>query len=116
MAPVGNPSLFMRFFGLVENFPLYGMLGIACSLAVYTPVRHLMTAPDIALDPAGRNFADNLASNPRVLRKAVNYQGGILGTLSRVHEYPHVLPDVGVPQAHPKPKAFVKPTTIPGPQ
>jgi hypothetical protein len=116
MSPVGNPSLFMRFFGLVENFPLYGMLGIACGLAVYTPVRHLMTAPDIYLDTAARNHMDNLASNPRVLERAQNYDKGILGAVSKMCDYPHVLPDVGVPVAHPKPAhPYVKPTSIPQP-
>lgn len=32
----------------VENQPLYVMVGIACGLAVYTPIRHLMNAADIA--------------------------------------------------------------------
>jgi hypothetical protein len=99
MAPVANPSMFMRFFGLseprgmgpahgarspaaaaacscvlsrgaaprhtgsrpalpphapqprrpllpppVENQPLYLMVSIACGLAVYTPIRHLVRA------------------------------------------------------------------------
>lgn len=73
MAPLGNPSLFVRFFGLVENYPLYAMLGIACGLAAYTPIRHLTQAADIALDPRARNFGDNLASNPRYLEKAKSY-------------------------------------------
>lgn len=116
MSPVGNPSLFMRFFGLVENYPLYAMLGIACGLAAYTPVRHLMTAPDVYLDTQARNHMDNLASNPRVLQKAMNYDKGVLGWASRVRDYPHVLPDVGVPLAHPKPvQRYVKPTAIPQP-
>jgi hypothetical protein len=32
----------------VENYPLYAMVGIACGLAVYTPIRHLTKAADIA--------------------------------------------------------------------
>lgn len=32
----------------VENYPLYAMVGIACGLAVYTPIRHLTQAADIA--------------------------------------------------------------------
>ena len=48
MVHFGNQSLFKTFFGLVENFPLYGMVGIACGLAAYTPIRHLTHAADIA--------------------------------------------------------------------
>ncbi|KAF8059372.1 Selenoo [Scenedesmus sp. PABB004] len=73
MSPVGNPSLFMRFFGLVENFPLYGCLAVACGLAAYTPIKHLTSAADIALDGRARNFGDNLASNPRYEQKARHY-------------------------------------------
>jgi hypothetical protein len=32
----------------VENYPLYAMVGIACGLAAYTPIRHLTNAADIA--------------------------------------------------------------------
>ncbi len=32
----------------ISEAPLYTMLGIACGLAVYTPIRHLLTAPDIS--------------------------------------------------------------------
>eukprot|EP00878_Enallax_costatus_P002118 GHUV01002286.1.p1 GENE.GHUV01002286.1~~GHUV01002286.1.p1 ORF type:complete len:134 (+),score=31.36 GHUV01002286.1:270-671(+) len=73
MAPVGNPSLFVRFFGDPANFPLYAVLGVACGLAAYTPIKHLTSAADIALDPRARNFGDNLASNPRYVEKARHY-------------------------------------------
>jgi hypothetical protein len=73
MAPLGNPSLFMRFFGLAENQPLYVMVGIACGLAVYTPIRHLTNAADIALDTRARAYGDNLAENPRYAEKGKHY-------------------------------------------
>ena len=39
-----------------------------------------------------------------------------LSCLLQICDYPHVLPDIGVPVAHPKPAhPYVKPTTIPQP-
>lgn len=117
MAPVGNPSLFYRFFGLVENYPLYAMLGVACGLAAYMPFRHLLTDPELMVLPATRNHSDNLASSPQYLEKAKHYERGVLGAVSRVRDYPHVLPDVGVGS---RPEYIVnkwtKPTTVPQPE
>ena len=45
----------------------------ACGLAVYTPVRHLATASDITLDRSQRDYADDLASGPRLLNRAKQY-------------------------------------------
>lgn len=66
------------------------MLGIACGLAVYTPIRHLATAPDIALDRDSRDFADHLASNPRTLERAKNYEGGVLGGVASIKSWPEI--------------------------
>lgn len=115
MAPVGNPSLFVRFFGLVENYPLYLMLGIAGGLAAYMPFRHLTSDPELAVLPSMRNHSDNLASTPRFLEKARHYEGGVLGMASKVRDYPHVLPDVGV-GSRPQYGHWAKPTSIPQPQ
>lgn len=115
MSPVGNPSLFMRFFGLVENYPLYAMLGIASGLAVYMPFRHLMSDPELAVMPSVRNHSDNLASNPQFLEKAKHYEGGVLGAVSKLRDYPHVLPDYGVgPRPHYG--KWAKPTVVPQPE
>ncbi|WIA15836.1 hypothetical protein OEZ86_007375 [Tetradesmus obliquus] len=101
MAPVGNPSLYMRFFGLVENYPLYAVLGIACGLAAYTPIKHLMSAADIALDPAARYYGDNLASSGRYLEKARHYYDMNMpcNAVSHIKNgVIQVMPMVGVPQ------------------
>lgn len=89
MVPVGNPSLFMRFFGLAENYPLYAMVGIACGLAVYTPIRHLTGAPDVAIDLRARNHGDNLASSPRYLERSRRYydMNAPLSTFAHVSEH-----------------------------
>lgn len=115
MSPVANPTLFMRFFGLVENYPLYAMLGIACGLATYMPMRHLLHDPELSVMPATRNHSDNLASNPRFLEKAQYYERGVLGTASRIRDYPHVLPDYNV---GPRPTygKWAKPTIVPQPE
>lgn len=55
------------------NYPLYAVLGVACGLAVYTPIRHLLGAADICLDPKSRNYGDNLGTNPRFIEKARRY-------------------------------------------
>ena len=52
------------------------MVGIACGLAVYTPVRHTLGSADIALDTRYRDHGDDLGHNDRVLKKALNYHGG----------------------------------------
>jgi hypothetical protein len=101
MAPVGNPSLFMRFFGLVENQPLYVMVGIACGLAVYTPIRHLMGAADIALDTRARAYGDNLAENPRYAAKGAHYYDACGPTykVAKVLDGDiRLMPHVGVPE------------------
>ncbi len=77
-------SLFKRFFGLSENIPLYFMVGTACSLAIYTPIRHLTKMPDIALDKNARNFGDDIASHPRYLTKALNYKNDVFAKYSKL--------------------------------
>lgn len=108
--------MFMRFFGLVENFPLYAMVGIACGLAAYTPVRHLATASDIALDRSQRDYMDDLADKPRALERAKAYEGGVLGWVASFHNWPQVWPTPkSVPTGHftherwPAPRPFAVP-------
>lgn len=101
MAPVGNPSLFMRFFGLVENYPLYAMVGLACGLAAYTPIRHLTKAADIALDTRARAYGDNLAENPRYAEKGKHYYdacGPTYQWASLLDGKVQLMPHVGVPE------------------
>lgn len=114
---MASPSLFMRFFGLAENLPLYAMVGIACGLAAYTPIRHLVTAPDIALDRDARD-PDCMAANPRTLERAKHYEGGILGGVASIKDWPQVWPlPKTVPQEHfhfgrwPAPRPFALPAT-----
>jgi hypothetical protein len=74
------------------------MVGLACGLAVYTPIRHITHASDVALDPQMRDSAESIDNKGRQLQKAWDYRrGGVLQAAARVHDYPHVLPDVGVP-------------------
>ena len=88
-----------------QNQPLYVMVGIACGLAVYTPLRHITHAPDISLGASARDATEHYAvdggsssDGRRTLEKALQYRtGGILAKAARVHEYVHVIPDVGVP-------------------
>lgn len=100
MAPTGNPSLFVRFFGDPANFPLYAVLGVACGLAAYTPIKHLVSAADIALDPKARNYGDNLASNPRYLEKARHYyEQNVTASVAHIKNGNNqVLADRGVPE------------------
>ena len=77
----------MRFFGLTENFPLYAMLGIACGLAVYTPIRHSLTASDLSWDTKARDFGDDLGHNDRVLKKALNYHSGFLANVAHLSQF-----------------------------
>ena len=79
-------TLFKRFFGLLENVPLYIMLGTACSLAVYTPIRHLSNTPDIALDRKARDFGDNIAANQRYIEKASNYKNNIFTSYIKLYK------------------------------
>lgn len=77
------------------------MVSIACGLAVYTPIRHLTHAPDIALDAAARdpegNYLYGGTEAGRTLKKAWEYRsGGVLAKAARLHDYANVLPDVGV--------------------
>lgn len=114
MAPVGNISLFKRFFGLAENYPLYAMVGIACGLAVYMPIRHNLTASDLAWDTKARDFGDDLAGNKRYLEKAGNYWGGPLAWVAHLRPYgPYV-------NAHPEylqeNRKWKVPSQIPSPQ
>ncbi|GBF98245.1 hypothetical protein Rsub_11065 [Raphidocelis subcapitata] len=100
--PMGNISLARRFFGLVENQPLYLMVSIAVGLSVYTPIRHLLTASDVALDREARDYADHMAENPRTLARARRYEGGILGFAASLRPWPEVitLPARYDPQHH----------------
>eukprot|EP00775_Hariotina_reticulata_P002536 gene2536-2838_t len=66
-------SILARSLAETANYPLYTVLGIACGLAVYTPIRHLFGAADIALDAKARNYGDNLGTNPRFIEKARRY-------------------------------------------
>jgi hypothetical protein len=75
------------------------MVGIACGLAVYTPIRHITHASDVALDAAARNSAACYedADGGRTLKKALEYRsGGVLAKVARMNDYCNVLPDVGV--------------------
>lgn len=86
-----------------QNQPLYVMVGIACGLAVYTPIRHVTHAPDIALGASDRDAAAGYeegaqAGSGRTLEKAWSYRsGGVLAKAARLNEYGHVIPDYGVP-------------------
>jgi hypothetical protein len=76
------------------------MVGIACGLAVYTPVRHATHAADVALGPdSGRDPYESMkADGGRTLQKGITYRtGGILAKAARLHDYPHVIADYGVP-------------------
>ena len=75
------------------------MVGLACGLAVYTPVRHTFGSADIALDTRYRDHGDDLAHNERVLKKALNYRGGVLGAVGHLttfgpylNAHPELLP------------------------
>ena len=63
------------------------MVGIAGGLAVYTPLRHTLGSADIALDTRMRDYGDDLAHNERVLKKALNYRGGVLGAIGRASTF-----------------------------
>lgn len=72
------------------------MVGLACGLAVYTPIRHITHAPDIALDRAAREPGECYESHDggRTLQKALSYRtGGVFARAARVHEYSNVLPE-----------------------
>lgn len=49
-----SKTLFQRF-ALVENYPLYAMLGVAAGLAMYTPMRHLTIDSELHVDPSKRD-------------------------------------------------------------
>lgn len=94
------------------------MLSAACGLAVYTPIRHLLTASDVSLDHRDDYFADNVASNPKVLEQANKYRGGLLGSLANVTtagSIGSVLPDVGVPATYNTRQPYHPPSAIPRP-
>lgn len=122
MAAIRNaagPTLFKRFFGLVENQPLYVMVGLACGLAVYTPIRHITHASDIALDPSARDAGEVMsAGGGRTLQKAYDYRrGGILQKAARVHDWPQVFPLVGVEdRSHWEHKPLYLPKEVPQPE
>jgi hypothetical protein len=74
------------------------MVGLALGLAVYTPIRHITHAPDIALDRAARDAAECYESGDggRTLQRAMGYRtGGVLAKAARVHDYCNVLPEFG---------------------
>lgn len=101
MSPPAGASLFRRFFGLVENYPLYLMVGIAGGLSVYTPIRHLQTASDITLDRNQRDYMDGLGSSPRVLARGKQYEGGILGYMASFNNWPSLYTPKGTdPENH----------------
>jgi hypothetical protein len=64
------------------------MVGLACGLAVYTPIRHLLTAPDIALVAAAREA--DFASDPATLARARNYESHVLASVAAVKAWPEV--------------------------
>lgn len=106
-----------RSVRMVENWPLYGFLGLAVGLAAYTPVRKLLTTNDLATDSASRHHADDYGSQPSYLAKALEYDHGLLGSAAKVMKYSHVLPDpkllIPAPH-HATPDAnWQKPTVVP---
>lgn len=117
MSPPAGTSLFMRFFGLAENMPLYLMVGIACGLAAYTPVRHLATATDIATKRDQRDIGVYEERNlGDTLKRSSWYESGILGAVGAIKSWPEVLPlTSSVPKEHfhyqrwPKPRNMEMP-------
>jgi hypothetical protein len=70
-----SKNIFKRFT-LVENYPLYAMLGVAGFLAIYTPLKHLSTDNELISDPSKRQKnaeCENIVPNNN------EYMGGIYG-------------------------------------
>lgn len=74
-----NWNLIKRFT-LIENYPLYAMVGVAGFLAVYTPFKHFITDSGIVCNPNDRNVnCENIISNNN------EYMGGVYGWVHKTY-------------------------------
>jgi len=76
---------------VVDTVPLWAMVGLACASMTYSTFRSAATANDIRFNLAERG--DVLYDDPVVVEKSDKYyMTGILTQLSKIKNYPQVLP------------------------
>lgn len=83
-----NWNLIKRFT-LVENYPLYAMVGVASFIAVYTPFKHLTTDFEIVTSP---NERDANKKYDAIISNENEYMGGVYGWVHKTY-MPYVKSD-----------------------
>lgn len=76
-------------FALVENYPLYVMLGLAGSLAAVTSYRHMTTDTEITVSPSKRDYENTTLQEQSQEQCSecpnANYVGGFFGSIYKAY-------------------------------
>jgi hypothetical protein len=80
-----------RSFSSPDTYPLYFMLGTACTMSVLIAKRHIMHDGDLMMNKEDRN--DVLKENPATLTKTAQYMHGIFSIPHKFMTQKHELND-----------------------
>jgi hypothetical protein len=77
-------SIFQRSLRMVENYPLYGMLGLAGFMVTYTAGRHIFSDAEVITYPKKRDYT-YIFDESSIINQ--NYLGGLYGYVHRHYGY-----------------------------
>ena len=81
-------SIFQRSLKMVENYPLYGMLGLAGFMATYTAGRHVCSDTELITCPKKRDYTYLFDESAMINQ---DYLGGLYGYVHRHYGYQQYL-------------------------